>query len=131
MKVDVPGPGTLTVLVTAWDDNLSHAKLTPQAAHLHPAPKRFVFARAHLTVGKAGALLLRLTPTKLGHWLVRHHTYRVTLRIRIAYTPVGGHSTILTRYHIHLAPRHRAHKPTGYANRDKGPRHAGLRTHMA
>src|SRR5262249_9135542 len=42
VTVHVPGPGTANILVTGWNDNLAHA-----ARLLYPAPRRFVFARAH------------------------------------------------------------------------------------
>ena len=44
VTVHVPGPGTVNVLVTAWNDNLAQP-----AKVLNPAPGRFVFARAHVT----------------------------------------------------------------------------------
>ena len=39
--VTVPYAGQLDVLETAWNNNLAHAAI------LQPAPRRFVFARAH------------------------------------------------------------------------------------
>jgi hypothetical protein len=57
--VKLPGPGTIDVLETAWDDNLAHA-----AVLLQPAAHRFVFARAHKTAHQATTLHLRVTPTR-------------------------------------------------------------------
>jgi MBG domain (YGX type)/Glycine rich protein len=83
--VKVPGPGTIDVLETAWDDNLAHA-----AVLLAPAARRFVFARAHRTAQQATTLHLRVKPNARGRRLVHHHTYRVTLRLWVSYTPTGG-----------------------------------------
>ena len=50
-QVKVPGPGTIDVLETAWNDNIAHA-----AVQLQPAPRRFVFARLHKTARRATTL---------------------------------------------------------------------------
>ena len=84
-NVKVPGPGAIDVLETAWKDNLASA-----AVLLQPAARRFVIARAHKTAPDATTLKLRVTPNKHGKRLVRHHGYRVTLRLWVSYTPTGG-----------------------------------------
>ena len=96
--VNVPGPGTIDVLETAWNDNLAHA-----AIQLQPAPRRFVFARQHKTAQRATTLHLRVTPNKRGTRLVHHHSYRVTLRLWVSYTPTGGRPRSKSFYGLHLA----------------------------
>ncbi len=83
--VTLPGPGTIDALVTAWKDNVARAAIL-----LGPAPRRFVVARAHRTSHRATTLRVRVTPNAHGRWLVRHHTYRVILRLWVSYTPKGG-----------------------------------------
>ena len=83
---------------TAWNDNLAHA-----AIQLQPAPRRFVFARQHKTVQRATTLHLRVTPNKRGTRLVHHHSYRVTLRLWVSYTPTGGRPRSKGFYGLHLA----------------------------
>lgn len=97
LEARVPGPGTIDVLETAWDDNLAHA-----AVVLQPATRRFVYARKHARVGGAGVIRLRITPTVRGQRLVHHHTYRVTLRLWVSYTPTGGVFAKHGFYGLHL-----------------------------
>ena len=95
--VTVPGPGTVDVLATAWNDNLARA-----AIRLRPAPRRFVYAHSHLRARRATTLHLRVRPNARGRWLVRHHTFRVTLRLWISYTPRGGRSRTIGVRGLHL-----------------------------
>src|SRR5262249_47149073 len=95
--VTVPGPGTIDVLETAWDDNLAHA-----AVVLPPAAHRFVVARAHKTAHRATTLHLRVTPNARGRLLVHHHTYPVILRLWVSYTPTGGDYRKIGYYGLHL-----------------------------
>ena len=44
----VPGPGTINVLETAWDDNFA----TAATALLQPAPNRFAFSRKHVKLSR-------------------------------------------------------------------------------
>ena len=97
LNVKIPGPGAIDVLETAWKDNLASA-----AVLLQPAPRRFVVARAHKTAPQATTLKLRVTPNKHGKRLVRHHTYRVTLRLWVSYTPTGGRSRKQGFHGLHL-----------------------------
>ncbi len=83
--VKVPGRGTVDVLATAWKNNLART-----AVRLRPAPHRFVYGRRHATARRATTLHLRLTPNASGRRLVRHHTYRIVLRLWVSYTPTGG-----------------------------------------
>jgi hypothetical protein len=95
--VKVPGPGTVDVLATAWNDNLARA-----AIRLRPAPHRFVYARSHTRARRATVLRFRVRPNAHGRRLVRHHTYRVTLRVWISYTPSGGRPRTVGIYGLHL-----------------------------
>ena len=95
--VKVPGPGAIDVLETAWNDNLARA-----AVLLAPAPRRFVVARQHKTARGATTLHLRVIPNKRGKRLVRHHSYRVTLRLWVSYTPKGGVFRKQGIYGLHL-----------------------------
>ena len=85
LSVTVPGPGRIDVLETAWEDNLA------TVAVLQPAVRRFVFGRAHQDALSAGELRLSVGPNRRGTMLVHHHRYRVTLRVWVTYTPIGGH----------------------------------------
>lgn len=73
------------MLETAWNDNLARS-----AVLLQPAPRRFVFARKPRTAHHASTLHVRVSPNARGRRLVHHHTYRVTLRLWVTYTPTGG-----------------------------------------
>ena len=95
--VKVPGPGAIDVLASAWNDNLA-----PATVRLRPGPHRFVYARGHRTAGRATVLHLRVAPNARGRRLVRHHTYRVTLRLWISYTPKGGRPRSVGVYGLHL-----------------------------
>ena len=83
--VKLPGSGRIDVLETAWNGNLAHA-----AIRLAPAPRRFVVGRAHKSARRATTLHLQVRPNMRGRQLVRHHTYPVTLRMWVTYTPTGG-----------------------------------------
>jgi hypothetical protein len=96
-NVKIPGPGAIDVLETAWKDNLASA-----AVLLQPAARRFVIARRHTTARGATTLKLSVTPNKHGKRLVRHHTYRVTLRLWVSYTPTGGRFRTQGFHGLHL-----------------------------
>lgn len=96
-RVKVPARGTIDVLETAWVSNLARA-----AVVLQPATHRFVFARAHRTSHRASTLRFRVIPNTRGKRLVRHHTYRVVLRLWISYTPSGGEQRKRGFYGLHL-----------------------------
>ena len=82
--VKVPGSGAIDVLETAWKDNSARI-----AVLLQPAPRRFVYARGK-TAARAATLRFRIKPNRRGRKLVRHHRYRVTLRLWVSYTPTGA-----------------------------------------
>jgi hypothetical protein len=84
-EISIPGPGSLDVLETAWNDNF--ARVTQL---LQPAKHRFVFARSHRTARRGGTLHIIVGPGGQGRLLIRHHRYRVTLRLWVTYTPTHG-----------------------------------------
>jgi 6-phosphogluconolactonase (cycloisomerase 2 family) len=93
----VPGPGRVDVLITAWNNNLAHATRL-----LNPAPGRFVFARAKATATGTAGLRIPVYPNGKGRSLVQHHTYRITLRLWVTYTPKHGQSRSIGYYGLHL-----------------------------
>jgi hypothetical protein len=95
--VKVPGPGRVDILITAWKDNLAHT-----TGLLNPAPGRFVFARAGATAHRAMTLRIPVFPNAKGRRLVKHHTYRVTLRLWVTYTPTNGRARSIGYYGLHL-----------------------------
>jgi hypothetical protein len=97
VTVKVPGPGRVDILGTAWDDNLASI-----AALLQPAPRRLVFARAHAVPRHAGTLRIVVKPNARGRKLVAHHTYGITLRLWVSYTPTGGRQRNIGYYGLHL-----------------------------
>jgi Tol biopolymer transport system component len=96
-SVKVPGPGSVDVLETAWDDNLASA-----AVLLKPAPHRFVFARAHVPAARQGTLKVTVTPNQHGRLLVADPRYRVVLRLWVSYTPDGGRYRTIGYLGLHL-----------------------------
>ena len=97
VTVGLPDAGGVDVLVTAWKDNLAAS-----ASRLQPATDRFVFARAHAVARRAGKLRIVVSPDAAGRRLVKHHRYRVTLRLWVSYTPVSGHRRDFGFYGLHL-----------------------------
>lgn len=97
LTVTVPGPGRVDILETAWNDNLATV-----AKVLNPAPHRFVFARGHAIARRAQTLRITVKPNARGRRLVAHHTYRVTLRIWVSFTPRGGRQHNIGYYNVHL-----------------------------
>jgi YVTN family beta-propeller protein len=93
----VPGPGRVDVLVTAWNDNLA---LTSKL--LQPAAARFVFARAKATASEATTRRILVRPNAQGRRLVKHHRYRVTLRLWVTYTPANGRPHTIGYMGLHL-----------------------------
>ena len=96
-SVQVPGPGSVDVLETAWDDNLATA-----AVLLKPAPRRFVFSRGHVRAARRGTLAVTVIPSQRGTLLVAHSRYRVVLRLWVSYTPDGGGYRTIGFLGLHL-----------------------------
>ena len=98
--VRVPWPGRIEVMATAWNSNLAQIAML-----LQPAPGRFVFARALAITTHPSTLRLRVTPNRQGKRLVTRHTYQVTLRLWITYTPATGRPLSVGFYHLLLGCR--------------------------
>ena len=90
LTLKLPGTGSIDVLATAWDDNFAPAVNLASSATLQPAVHRFAFGRLHLIANQPGTLTAAMPPNARGRALVRHHRYRVTLRLWVTYTPTGG-----------------------------------------
>ena len=103
-KVVFPGPGTADVLETAWRDNLARS-----AVLLHPAPRRFVFARKHLQVAAGGAMRVTVVPNQRGRRLIARHRYTVVLRLWVSFTPANGTQRNIGLYHLLITHKHRRH----------------------
>jgi hypothetical protein len=97
LKVSVPGPGVVNVLVTAWKDNVAHA-----AALLQPAPGRFVYARARRIERSAGTLTILVKPNRNGLRLLAHPRHRITLRLWVTFKPPHGKQHKTGFYGLHL-----------------------------
>ena len=97
LTVTVPGPGRVDVLETAWNNNVATV-----AKALNPAPHRFVFARGHAIAKRAQTLRITVKPNAHGRRLVAHHSYLVTLRIWVSFTPRGGRQYNIGYYNVHL-----------------------------
>ena len=103
-KVVFPGPGTADVLETAWRDNLARS-----AVLLHPAPRRFVFARKHLQVAAPSAMRVTVVPNQRGRRLIARHRYTVVLRLWVSFTPANGTQRNIGLYHLLITHKHRRH----------------------
>jgi len=99
---DIPGPGAVEVMETAWLDDVATA-----ADLLQPAANRFVIARARATARQAGHIDLRVRLNRLGRLLLRHHTYRVVFRLWVSYTPTGGRQRNVGVYGLHFTQSRR------------------------
>jgi hypothetical protein len=97
VRVKVPGPGVVHILITAWKDNLAGG-----ARLLNPAQGRFVFSRATAQASRRGWLRIGVRPTARGRALVANPRYRTTLRLWVSYIPIGGQQRDLGFYGLHL-----------------------------
>ena len=96
------------MLETAWLSNLVHPALANHAhaaVVLQPAPHRIASAHAHKTTTHPSNLTLRVTPNRHGRRNVAHHTYPVTLRLWVTYTPTAGNPYSVGIYNLHLGCR--------------------------
>ena len=96
-KLELPGPGVANVLETAWLGNLARA-----AVLLQPALRRFVFARKHLPVFKAGQMAVTVLPNQQGRRLVAHHRYAILIRLWVSYTPTEGTQRDIGLYGVRI-----------------------------
>jgi hypothetical protein len=104
VRATFPGPGRADVLETGWISNEAKSADEAKYAVLQPAHGRFVFSRARFTVRRAGTLQAVVQPNARGRRLIRHHTYRVTIRLWLTFTPSGGRSRSEGIYGLHFAP---------------------------
>ena len=95
--VKVPGRGVINALGTAWIDNIAQT-----AGLLQPARNRFVYGRSHKNSRRKATIRMLLTPNSRGGRLIEHHTYAVTLRLWVTYTPAGGQQSKLGFRGMHL-----------------------------
>lgn len=100
LSVNVPGPGSIDVLETAWNDNLARI-----ATLLQAAPRRFVFARQHRTVRGAVTIRVTVRPNAQGVLLLQHPTYPVALRLWVTFTPTAGRSRSRGFYGLRIPSR--------------------------
>ncbi|MDQ6804393.1 MAG: Ig-like domain-containing protein, partial [Actinomycetota bacterium] len=94
---ELPGPGIVDVLETAWNDNFATA-----ASLLKPAPGRFAFARKHVEVHGAGTIHVTAKPSARGRKLIAHHAYPVSIRLWVSYSPTGGLQRDMGSYVLHV-----------------------------
>jgi len=94
----LPGPGTVDVLGTAWNDNLATT-----ASLLQPAAERFTFARHHQMAQRRGTILVTVGANANGLRLIEHYRYRVVIRLAVSYTPSGGTQRNMIKYGLHPA----------------------------
>jgi hypothetical protein len=92
----VPGPGTVNVLETAWNDNLAIS-----AGLLQPAAGRFTFARYAQKARHHGTMLVTVLANARGRVLIQHFRYRVVARLAVSYTPSGGTQRDQVKYGLH------------------------------
>ena len=101
-KLAFPGAGSADVLETAWLNNFARA-----AALLKAAPRRFVFARKHLYVSRAGTLTVTVIPNRRGKRLVARHRYAILIRLWVSYTPTNGTQRNIGLYGVRIThPKH-------------------------
>jgi hypothetical protein len=81
----LPGRGIVDVMEVAPLSNVARA-----AVPLKPARGRFVFARKHLIIRRAGAVSVTVLPNKRGKRLIAHHRLPVVIRLWASYTPTNG-----------------------------------------
>jgi uncharacterized repeat protein (TIGR01451 family) len=98
-KVTLPGPGSIAVLETAWDDNFATI-----ATLLQPAPYRFAFSRKSVRVLGARTLSITVKPNARGVKLVKYPRYKVRIRLWVTYTPTGGRSRSVGFYGLRITP---------------------------
>ena len=101
-RVKLPGPGTADVLETAWLSNFARA-----ARLLQPAPRRFVSARKHLQISRAGVMNVTVLPNTRGRKLIAHHRYAIVIRLWVSYTPTNGSQRNQGIYGVRIThPKH-------------------------
>ena len=97
LRVSVPGPGAVNVLVTNWKDNLAGA-----ARLLQPAPGRFVWARLRVIARHKTTLTLDIAPNRRAALVLTRPRYKIRLRVWVTFTPRHGRQRKLGFYGIPL-----------------------------
>lgn len=100
LSLKLPGPGAVNVLETARKANL----IAGAARLLNPAPRRFVFARKHVKITKAGKTTVTVLPNAKGRELLEHHRHRVVIRLWVSFTPTGGKQRNIGFHGLNLTP---------------------------
>jgi Glycine rich protein len=96
-RLKLPGRGIVDVLEVAPLADFAHA-----AVLLRPARGRFVFARKHLTIRRAGVISVTVLPNKRGKLLVAHHRVPVVIRLWVSYTPTNGNQRNIGIVGVHI-----------------------------
>jgi PKD repeat protein len=103
----LPGPGRIDVMESAWKFDEATAAtvlVQPAAVLLQPAADRFIFARAHFSTARKGAIHLRVTPNARGAALVSHHRVPpLRIRLWITYQPTYGVARTVGYYGLFVA----------------------------
>jgi hypothetical protein len=94
----LPGPGTVDVMETAWNDNLAAVASLPG-----PAPHRFVIGRRDIAAVRGGVVIVHVTPNRFGKLLLAHHRYRIAFRLWVSYTPIRGRQRRIGKSGLHFA----------------------------
>jgi hypothetical protein len=85
VTVKVPGPGTVSVLITAPNAALPGGRATDAAAS-----RSLVYARARAVARHAMTLKITVKPDAKGRRVVAHHPNPITLSVFVTYTPTLG-----------------------------------------
>jgi len=89
VRVQVPGPGGLSVLETAWRAN----RREPRVGH------QTVLSRGAVSVRRAGRVTVRIVPVASGRGLLRRSRgKRLRVRLFVTYAPTGGDIRQLSKY---------------------------------
>jgi hypothetical protein len=100
-RLQAPGPGTVSIRETAWEDNFA-AGFGPTPA---PGPgARFVFASETVAASGTASELVTVTPDAAGLRLIAHHTYRPLVRLWVTFTPVDGAPSDIGVYGLQIPP---------------------------
>jgi hypothetical protein len=101
LLINVPGPGEIDLLETAWLSQRAHA-----TALLRPAPGRFVLARTNVRVSAAGTIGITIRPNTRGQQLVDRLSGPITVRLWASYTPRNGTQRNIAIYGLPIAGPH-------------------------
>jgi hypothetical protein len=109
-QVNLPGPGQIDVMESAWKSNIariaSNMLLTKIATvRLGPATGRFIFARTHLNPKTDATLQITVKPNGRGQLLVSHHQGgALRIRLWVTYQPTSGRPQTVGYYGLLVTP---------------------------